>query len=94
MSLVHVALGMQTPDQKKAISALQNLIQEIHDYLNGNVDTTSKALQGQTIGDLLKLLANTSKAIDSGDAITATNSMVEFIEVWPSVEGQVYGRVY
>jgi high-affinity iron transporter len=92
MSLAHVALGMEKPDHNKAVSALQNLMQEIQDYLNGKVETTSKAVQGQTIGDLMQLLNTASKDIALGNIGTAAATMQHFIEVWPSVEGQVQTR--
>jgi high-affinity iron transporter len=92
MSLARVALNVQPPDQQKAVSAVQNLLQAIQDYVSGKASAAPRAAQGQTISDLIRLLENVSQDITSGDAAHASSKMQQFIEVWPSVEGQVRTR--
>ncbi|MBN6187554.1 FTR1 family protein [Aneurinibacillus sp. BA2021] len=92
MSLARVALNVQPPDRQKAVSALQSLLQAAQDYVSGKTSAVPQTAQGQSLSDLVTLLQSVSQDIAAGNAADAGSKMQRFIEVWPSVEGQVQTR--
>ncbi|HET7580311.1 MAG TPA: FTR1 family protein [Bacillales bacterium] len=87
MGLVSAALNANPPKADKVKDSLGKLIQSVQKYRNGEGSTTPA--KEKNVGTLLHILGEAQTAIGAGNAETARDEMAEFIQVWPTVEGQV-----
>lgn len=92
LSLARVALNTEPENTQAATTALQDLQQVMQDYLDGKAQALPDGSQGHSISDLLQMLDDASAKAKAGDPAGASQDMKQFIQVWPTVEGQVSTR--
>lgn len=87
MGLVSAALNAQPPKAETAKDNLAKLIASVQQYTNGGIGAT--AVKGKNVSTLVHILNKAQTAIAAGNATGAKKEMSGFIQVWPTVEGQV-----
>ncbi|GGE06757.1 ferrous iron permease EfeU [Marinithermofilum abyssi] len=86
MAGVSAALKASPPDKKEAAAALHGLFEEVEHY--GDEKGVASKEKG-SIQTLIHELNEVQEALNKGDISAARADMVEFIQIWPSIEGQV-----
>ncbi|WP_238996720.1 FTR1 family iron permease [Paenibacillus pinistramenti] len=92
MSLIRVALQAEPAKAGQAASQLADMNALLQEYLDGKLDGQQDAAPADgsvSLSDAVALLHSTSSLMASGDLAGAQEKLNQFIEMWPSVEGEV-----
>ncbi|MFB6366334.1 hypothetical protein ACFCP7_20145 [Paenibacillus elgii] len=92
LSLIRIALQAEPPKAEAANKGVRELIQLIDDYVSGKLREDAAASGQQSLSDALAILQKTADAISAGRNAEAGDQLQAFIQIWPSVEGEVRTR--
>lgn len=91
------ALRASPPDMELAKEALRGLVNAIEGYGAGvsipqNKPAVPGKVEAHNVDDLVALLRQSSRELESGDQAAASATMQRFMELWPAAEGVVMAR--
>ncbi|SCW74219.1 high-affinity iron transporter [Paenibacillus tianmuensis] len=92
LSLIRIALQAEPPKAEAADKGVRELIQLIDDYVSGKLREDTAASGKQSVSDALAILQKAADAISAGRNAEAADQLQAFIQIWPSVEGEVRTR--
>ncbi|WHX25417.1 FTR1 family iron permease [Virgibacillus halodenitrificans] len=91
IAFIRIGLSQQPPDLKKTMDAITSLKSNINDFLKGEV-SKKKVNEEYTLQDAIDLLGAANNSISSNEIEKASESLNEFLLIWPVVEGEVRTR--
>ncbi|KZE79179.1 iron permease [Paenibacillus elgii] len=92
LSMIRIALQAEPPKAEAADKGVRELIQLIDDYASGKLHEDAAASGKQSVSDALAILQKAADAIGAGRNAEAADQLRAFIQIWPSVEGEVRTR--
>ncbi|MBP2002155.1 high-affinity iron transporter [Paenibacillus shirakamiensis] len=92
LSVIRISLQAEPARLDQASKNLAELSTLLQDYISGKLSsnvTPDTNTTGRKLSDALVILKKVQSSIAAGQAATASDTMAEFITLWPSVEGEV-----
>ena len=91
MAFLRSSMEMEPFDYENVMSSFNNLKTVIQEFLDGKkIEQTST--EGITLKQAIELLKEELEAFKSGDKSAGQSKVRKFIEIWPTVEGDVSTR--
>lgn len=91
MAFLRISISAEEPDVALMKSQFAELKQTIEDFVAGK--ETAKAVQGEySLSTLIAYIDEANDFIDAGDYKAASDKILEFITIWPSVEIEISTR--
>ena len=91
MAFLRSSMEMEPFDYDNVMNSFNNLKTVIQEFLDGKkIEQTST--EGITLKQAIELLKDGLEAFKSGDKATGQSKVRKFIEIWPTVEGDVSTR--
>lgn len=94
LALLRAAIELEPVDYQIIEVNSQSLKQAIQDFLTGTELESAKGTNLASLKDGLQLLERAKEAFAKGQTSQAKEAMQSFIELWPSIEGEVSTRNY
>ncbi len=91
MAFLRSSMEMEPFDYDNAISSFNNLKTVIQEFLDGK-KIEQVSTEGITLKQAIELLKEGLEAFKSGDKSAGQSKVRKFIEIWPTVEGDVSTR--
>lgn len=91
MAFLRISISAEEPDVALMKSQFAELKQTIEDFVAGK--ETAKAVEGEySLSTLIAYIDEANDFIDAGDYKAASDKILEFITIWPSVEIEISTR--
>lgn len=91
MAFLRISISAEEPDVTLMKSQFAELKQTIEDFVAGK--ETAKAVEGEySLSTLIAYIDEANDFIDAGDYKAASDKILEFITIWPSVEIEISTR--
>lgn len=91
MAFLRISISAEEPDVALMKSQFAELKQTIEDFVAGK--ETAKAVEGEySLSTLVAYIDEANDFIDAGDYKAASDKILEFITIWPSVEIEISTR--
>ncbi|MFJ8459359.1 FTR1 family protein [Lysinibacillus xylanilyticus] len=91
MAFLRISISSEEPDVALMKSQFAELKQTIEDFVAGK--ETAKAVEGEySLSTLIAYIDEANDFIDAGDYKAASDKILEFITIWPSVEIEISTR--
>ena len=87
MAFMRITLAEEKPDLEVYRTQYDDLTVTIDQFVNGTLEET--ATEDYSLTTLIALLDKSSDSLQSGKLDDAKESLREFIQIWPNVEGEV-----
>ncbi|TDL98409.1 hypothetical protein ERX27_02945 [Macrococcus brunensis] len=86
LMMTRIALSKETPDKESAVQHLNQLKQELVDYLSGK---EAKTTEKKDVSILSTYLKDADQQIEDNDLESAKATLSQFVVDWPNVEGDI-----
>lgn len=87
MAFMRITLAEENPDSSVLQMQFEELTTVIDQFVKGTLK--EQAAEEYSLATLIALLDDSSEAIESGNLELAKNTLRNFIQIWPNVEGEV-----
>ena len=87
MAFMRITLAEEQPDLELLRTQFDELTNTVDEFVNGTLEET--ATGDYSLATLIALLDDSSDSLKNGKLDDAKNSLREFIQIWPNVEGEV-----
>lgn len=87
MAFMRITLAEEQPDLELLRTQFDELTNTVEEFVNGTLEET--ATGDYSLATLIALLDDSSDSLKNGKLDDAKNSLREFIQIWPNVEGEV-----
>lgn len=90
ISLLRVAIESEPTNYENIVLSFEELNTTINDYIDGKF--TNEILEKISLASAIDILKKASELYKAGDLENSSKEMKKFINIWPSVEGEIRTR--